>query len=204
MVTQTLHRSAEPSLQQLLNQQRCPSAAAAAQYCDVLIQLRAQQTPSTATTSSPEQPIVVVAANFCVLAAHSTFLSDRYFATGSVPFSIHKPLTIELIGGAAVQCADCLLKAIDFVYDEPVELQLDGGHAEHLREVASRLGLRELLHVVEDALKVADDAVTVDDAEPDEIVFEDADADDAMEEIVLHFDEAPDKLQSRTGSFQYK
>lgn len=229
MTIETLHRSAGPRIQQLLNQQRRylppnPSTdksatAAVGKYCDVLIQLRSESsTGDTLQATNANNRIISAAANFCVLAAHSTFIGDRFFLEGGVQFSIHKPLTIQLTGGAAL-CEECLRKAIDFVYDEPVELELGSGHAQHLRDLASTLGFEELRLAVENVLKLGDqtevkkkevednvvDGVGVLLQPPCELLPTPlVQRVTALEDIVLHFDEVPDKLQSRAGAFQYK
>lgn len=198
MVLHTLPRSTGVRLQHHLNRQRrhrCespsptlpPGTAATTrrgQFCDVLIQLR----PASANSACR----FAAAANFCVLAAQSTFIGDQFFVDGGVPFSIQTPLTIELAGDGH-QCEECLLKAMDFVYDEPVQLELGSEHVEHLRGMASMLGLAELWTALESVVQ-----------KNQEQQLEAALSAPVIDEIVLHFDEVPDKPLSRAGAFQYK
>lgn len=185
MALHTLLRASDGSrLPEMLNQQRRHGSHG--RHCDVVLQLLAGGAdPSTRTT---------VPGHFCVLASHSSFIGDRFFADGNVPFSVHNPLVVELTADAH-QCEQCLRAVVDFAYDEPVHVQLGTGHVQHLRDLAAILGLADLLAVLE---ALADDGAvkTTTTAAAAAAVVD--------EQLVLQYEEVPEKLLSRAGAFQYK
>lgn len=52
-------------------------------------------------------------AHFCVLAAQCNLVRHQYVGPATMQFSMHQPLTIEV---HQFDCAQCLEKAIDYIY----------------------------------------------------------------------------------------
>lgn len=208
MSIHTLIRASDDGgrLSALLNQQRRHGGHG--QYCDVVLQLLATTTTTGGGDDDDEAPHqrrrrTTVPANFCVLAARSSFIGDRYFADGNVPFSVHNPLVVELTADGH-QCAQCLRSAVDFVYDEPVPVELGSAHVQHLRDLAAILGLAELLAVLE---RLADLKQTAGVALPTAAAAAATTPAAAVADepqLVLQYEEVPEKLLSRAGAFQYK
>lgn len=156
---------------QLLNQQRrqhnC-SSGFAGKFCDVLIQLLPHQAPPVSDADAePNSKRVTAAGNFCILASQSTFVGDSFFVKGRVPFSIHNPLSIDLTVDERHRCDECLLAVLDFAYDQPVQIDTDDVHFEHMFGLATMLGLTDLLLALENVCPFEEDADLVEDEEAD-------------------------------------
>lgn len=114
----------ENKLFNILNEQR-----KSGQFCDVIIKINSE---------------IEMWAHFCVIAAQSTFVGNKYFVQqSSMQFSVFNPLKIEILN---FECQQCLSLLLDFIYTKEIVVEKD--HEEHIKLLSRIMELNDLQDVL--------------------------------------------------------
>lgn len=101
-------------------------------FCDVIIKLHNEFS---------------IHAHFCIVAQQSNFIGGEHFLQESWNFSIHNPLTIEILN---FDCSDCLETMFEFFYSNDITISLD--HKSHMKTLANMLGASDMSQILKSLL----------------------------------------------------